>query len=440
MCAPRGGGCGVPFRQPFPEGVLYRTQGKEKVMSPVTLTAFSGVFALGICFSVLGSVKLKLAEQLKIDDAKVGQLISALMFSSLVFVLLIGPLTDMLGFRAIALIGFVAGAICLWLLANATTYKAALIACLLLGLAAMCVNTVGNTLGPAVLFGGKNYPAASNLLNVFFGVGAFITPLIIAALLAKIGYRKTVSLIGAILLIPILFAAFGTFPPPPEGFKITQALGLLARVGVWGGGLALFCYMSLETTLAGFITTYLKSHELSDEKAGTTLSGFWIALMFARLTAAFTIPPGASEYVVPALAVAAVITIALMVAAKSPGIGIGATLLTGFVLGPIFPTLVGVTFNKTENSASVFGLIFGIGLLGAILMPSLIGKYAAKLDIRQSLRILVGVAAALIVLSAFLSFGIRDAAPASAPAEAEAALIMPTTAPQAASWTEASIR
>ncbi|HNV21644.1 MAG TPA: MFS transporter [Candidatus Hydrogenedentes bacterium] len=410
-------------------------------MDPVILTAFSGVFALGVCFSVLGSVKLKLAEQLKIDDAKVGQLISALMFSSLVFVLLIGPLTDQLGFRVIALIGFVAGAICLWLLASATTYQGALVACLLLGLAAMCVNTVGNTLGPSVLFGGKNNAAASNLLNVFFGAGAFITPLIIAALLGKLGYKKTVGIIGAILLIPVIFAVFGTFPAPPEGFKITQALGLLGRKGVWAGGLALFCYMSLEVTLAGFITTYLKSHELSDEKAGTILSGFWIALMIARLIAAFTIPAHVSLYVVPALAVVAVVSIGLMVTAKSAGVGIGATILTGFVLGPMFPTLVGVTFNKTETSGSVFGLIFGIGLLGAILMPSLIGKYAAKLNIRQSLRILVGVAVALIVLSALLSFGIPDAAPAAAlPAEAEAAVTVPATAPHAVSWSEASLR
>ncbi|HQH67802.1 MAG TPA: MFS transporter [Candidatus Hydrogenedentes bacterium] len=407
------------------------------------MTAFSGVFALGVCFSILGSIKLKLAEQLKIDDAKVGQLISALMFSSLVFVLLIGPLTDLLGFKLIALVGFAAGAICVWLLASATSYQASLVACLLLGGAAMCVNTVGNALGPLVLFGGKNNAAALNLLNVFFGMGAFITPLIVAALLKKLGYKSTVGLIGAILLIPIIYTVFGTFPAPPEGFKITQALGLLGRGGVWAGGLALFCYMSLEVTLAGFVTTYLKSHDLSDEKAGTALSGFWIALMLARLIAALTIPAQASVYVVPALALVAVISIAVMVGAKSVGIGVGATLLTGFVLGPIFPTLVGVTFNKTETSGSVFSLIFGIGLLGAILMPSLIGKYAAKMNIRQSLRILVGVAAALILLSAFLSFGIPDAKPAPAlPPAAGAALSVPDSAPHATSgsWTQASIR
>jgi fucose permease len=381
------------------------------MLSIPVMTAFSGVFALGVMFSILGSIKLKLAEQLNIDDAQVGRLISALMFSSMIFLLLIGPLTDLLGFKLIALVGFGAGAVCVWMLASATTFNTAFIACLLLGGAAMCVNTVGNTLGPNVLFGGENPAAASNLLNVFFGIGAFITPLIVVALLKTMGYKATVGLIGAILLVPITYTIMGTtFPDPPEGFRITQALSLLTRGGVLAGGLSLFFYISLEITLAGFITTYLKSHDISDEKAGTTLSGFWIALMAARLITALTVGAGVFVYVVPVLAFVSMLSIGAMVVAKTAGAGIIATLVTGLAIGPIFPTLVGVTFSKTEVSGSVFGIIFAIGLLGGILVPSLIGKYAAKMDIRQSLRILVVMAAGLIVMSAILGFVIPDAA------------------------------
>ena len=381
------------------------------MLSIPVMTAFSGVFALGVMFSILGSIKLKLAEQLNIDDAQVGRLISALMFSSMIFLLLIGPLTDLLGFKLIALVGFGAGAVCVWMLASATTFNTAFIACLLLGGAAMCVNTVGNTLGPNVLFGGENPAAASNLLNVFFGIGAFITPLIVVALLKTMGYKATVGLIGVILLVPITYTIMGTtFPDPPEGFRVTQALSLLTRGGVLAGGLSLFFYISLEITLAGFITTYLKSHDISDEKAGTTLSGFWIALMAARLITALTVGAGVFVYVVPVLAFVSMLSIGAMVVAKTAGAGIIATLVTGLAIGPIFPTLVGVTFSKTEVSGSVFGIIFAIGLLGGILVPSLIGKYAAKMDIRQSLRILVVMAAGLIVMSAILGFVIPDAA------------------------------
>jgi fucose permease len=394
------------------------------------MTAFSGVFALGVMFSILGSIKLKLAEQLNINDAQAGRLISTLMFSSMVCLLIIGPLTDLLGFKLIALVGFGSGAVCVWLLASAKSYNMALVACLFLGGAAMCVNTVGNTLGPNVLFGGESPAAASNLLNVFFGIGAFITPLIVVTLLKKVGYKATVGLIGAILLIPIFYTIAGTFPPPPEGFQITQAVSLLANPGVLMGGLSLFCYISLEITLAGFITTYLKSHEISDEKAGTVLSGFWIALMIARLIAAFTVGGGMIFYFVPVLAVVTMLSISGMVMAKTPGIGIVTTLVTGLAIGPIFPTIVGVTFSKTGVSASVFGIIFAMGLLGGILVPSLIGKYAAEMNIRKSLRILVGMAAGLIVMSAILGFAIPDAVPDEPPAVEAAEIVGPAGTPE----------
>ncbi len=376
-------------------------------MSGAALVAFSGVFALGVIFSILGSVKLKLAEELGIDDAKVGTLISALMFSSLIAVLFVGPLTDMLGYKAIAITGFLVGGICVWLLASALSYGAALVACLLLGIAAMCVNTVGNTLGATVLFDGQDPARASNLLNIFFGLGAFITPLILANLLGIIGYKKTVGLIGTILFIPIIYTLFAKFPEPDEGFVITESIVLLTNPAVLVGGLALFCYIALEASMAGFVTTYLKSHDLSDEKAGTILSGFWISLMAARMLTALLLTGIDPAVVVPALAILAVISIGLMVFAQSTAIGIGATLLTGLALGPIFPTLVGVSFAKTDainagTAGSVFGLIFALGLFGGIIVPMMIGKYAASLDIRQSLKIALGVAVALVVVSTAL--------------------------------------
>lgn len=397
--------------------------GVEQQYVLAAVVAFSGVFALGVIFSILGSVKLKLAAELKIDDAKVGTLISALMFSSLVAVLLIGPLQDMVGYKWIALVGFLLGGACVWLLASAISYQSALIACLLLGIAAMCVNTVGNTLGASVLFGGADAPKASNFLNVFFGLGAFLTPFILANLLAFLGYKKTVGLIGTILFLPLLFAVFAKFPEPGEGFNIAQSISLLGNSAVIVGSLSLFCYIALEASMAGFVTTYLKSHNFSDEKAGTILSGFWISLMLARLiTALFLIGRIDSAMLVPLLGLLAVVSIGIMVVATSPGLGVLGTLLTGLALGPVFPTIVGVTFNKsnaiaTGTAGSVFGLIFGIGLFGGIIVPMLIGKYAAAMSIRQSLKIALVVAVALVVASGVLWLAIPDLSAAAAEPE-----------------------
>jgi len=382
------------------------------------LVAFSGVFSLGVIFSILGSVKLKLADELKIDDAKVGTLISALMFSCLVAVLIIGPLTDKFGFRIIALVGFALAGACVLLLANARSYGSAIAVCLLLGVAAMCVNTVGNTLGntvlPSILYSGEDLllrdqavSRANNLLNVFFGLGAFLAPTVIAMLLSSMGYKKTVSLIGILLFVPIVFALIAKFDPPPAGFDIAKSIGLLSHPAVLVGGAALFCYIALESSMAGFITTYLKSHALSDKSASLILSTFWIGLMAARLITAIWLAGVDPAMIVPALAIVAVIAIAMMVYAPSPAVGILGTILAGFSFGPIFPTLVGVCFTKTDAIAngtggSVFGLIFAIGLSGGIIVPMLIGKFAASLSIRQSMKIALVVAVALVFVSAGL--------------------------------------
>ena len=379
-------------------------------MTIAGLTAFSGVFALGVIFAIFGSIKLKLQEQIKIDDAKASSLISALMFSCLVFSLLIGALTPALGFKVVGLIGFAAGAVCVILLAAAPSYGAALVAFLALGLAAMCVNTVGNTLGPMVLFPG-NPAKASNLLNTFFGVGSFLTPLIIGNLIGKAGYKATLGIIAALLAIPIAWTVMGTdFPVIEGGFNFGRAAGWLINPAVLAGGAALFCYISLEATLGGFLTTYLADHKVDATKANNFLAMFWISLLVARLFTAFVVPQSLFPYYVPVLALVAAVAIMMMVVAKNAGAAVVAMLATGFVMGPIFPTLVGVTFGKTGPSAEVFGLIFAIGLFGGIITPRIMGGFSASGNIRKGMQVLAGLAVALIVISAVLSLAIPDLA------------------------------
>lgn len=381
-------------------------------MSIAALTAFSGVFALGAIFAIFGSVKLKLQEKLGIDDAKASQLISAMMFSCLVFSIVIGAVTPALGFKVVGLLGFGAGAVCVVLLAMAPSYGAAMLAFLALGFAAMCVNTVGNTLGPMVLFP-DNPAKASNLMNVFFGLGSLLTPLIIGNLMGKVGYKATLGIIAALLGIPVLWTVMGTdFPAIEGGFNFGRAAGFLMHPAVLAASAALFCYISLEATLGGFLTTYLTNHKVDGTKANNLLAGFWACLMFARLFTAVAVPQDFFPHYVQVLALVAAASIMMMVTAKNAGPAIVAMLVTGFAIGPIFPTIVGVTFGKTGASAEVFGLIFGIGLLGGIFTPRIMGGFSAGGNIRKGMQVLAGLAVLLVVMSAILSYAIPPLAAA----------------------------
>jgi fucose permease len=103
-------------------------------------------------------------------------------------------------------------------------------------------------------------------------------------------------------------------------------------------------------------------------------------------------------------------SIMMMVLAKSAAAAVVAMLVTGFVLGPIFPTLVGETFGKTGPSAELFGLIFAIGLFGGSITPRIMGGHSASGNLRKGMQVLAGLAVALIVISAVLSLAIPDLA------------------------------
>ncbi len=398
-------------------------------MSMAALVAFSGVFVLGVIFAILGSIKLKLAEILQIDDAQVGKLFSALMFSGLIASLVIGPLTDMLGYGIIAALGFALSGISLWLLAAAISYRSALIACLLLGIGAIGVNT-GNVLGPTVLFGGQDPSRASNLLNILFGLGALLTPLVMAFLLGRLGYKKTVAFLGLVLFVPVILPRFAELPTPGAGFDAMESMRLLANPAVLLGGMGLFCSIAIQSSLAGFVTSYLKSYEFSDEKAGALLSGFWIALILSRVVATAAPPSIAPGIVLPIVTLLMAVSIALMIVTRSAFMAALFSLLAGFFLGPIFPTLVGESLSKTNaigmgTAGSVFGLIFAMGLCGGIVVPTMTGKHAVRHGIRKSLRISLGVSLVLVLIGSMFYFvptveadlpdDVVDEAPISAP-------------------------
>ncbi len=85
----------------------------------IQTVALMSVFGLGIAFSVIGALKLKLVKELNIDDARFGKLISALMFTSMFVVLIFGPLVDMFGYKPIAIAGYVLGFTAVFMLISA---------------------------------------------------------------------------------------------------------------------------------------------------------------------------------------------------------------------------------------------------------------------------------------------------------------------------------
>ena len=370
----------------------------------IQTVALLSVFGLGIAFSAVGALKLELAKQLKINDAQFGKLISALMFTSIFVVLAFGPLVDMFGYRPIAIAGFLLGALAVYMLVSSRSYGSAVLSCIVLGVGAMCLN-LGNTLIPMVLFEG-NPAAASNFGNIFFGIGAFITPILVGMLLHRLGYKATGTLITLLLLAPVVVAAFASFPEVQKtgltfGQAFADAFGLLANPAIVIAGLALFCYVGLEVSMGGWISTYAANQGFESRGANMVLSSFWIGLMIARLIATVAVTSANGIWAVSILALAAAVLMGLMIATNSKNLAALLVFLTGFCFGPIFPTVVGITFSKIDQSSygSAFGIIFAIGLLGGSTLPAAIGMYSRGKPIKKSFPIAMAAALVLFVLA-----------------------------------------
>jgi fucose permease len=378
------------------------------------IVALLCVFGLGMCFSLLGSISVKLMPRLKIDQGKFGSMISAFMFTCLIASLIAGVVVDKIGYKPVAIFGFVATAICIFLLAGGKTYSMALLPCLLLGFGAMALNTAGNTLIPVVLFEGKNPAAASNLGNVFFGLGLFITPLIVSFLFKKTTYEKAVSTLGVIVLIPVALAVMAKYPAAQAGFAIADAFALLKEPAVLVAALALFCYISLEVSFCNWLPSYSKEvisrdfpqmdGSVVDATAQQMLSVFAVAMMAGRLIASQIQTITAHGGII--IAVVAVIAGLIILAMTKSGAIWNSALIAcaGLAFAPCFPTIVGVTFAKfsPEIYGSIFGIIFAVGLAGAVIIPKAIGNLAKGSSVQKGLKLLLPACVALVILAIIL--------------------------------------
>jgi len=386
----------------------------------VSIVALTAVFSLGIAFIILGAVSEELKTALGVTNAEIGNLVLTLFLTSVFVQLIVGPMVDKFGYKPVAIIGFLVEGLAMFLIASATSLGTATMACVLLGIGAMCLNTVGNTLIPVVLFDGKDPARASNFGNAFFGLGYVVTPLLFSLLgSAGVPYATGVLVLGGLMVLFLLVAFSAKFPASATGYEFSMAFKLLGTPAVIVAALALFCYISLEVSLGTWAKPYMTelfggaANPGAVSRAGLILSLFGAAMMVGRfVTSTVKNLTAIGIRLIAVLALVAMGAILVMIMTASATVATAAVVLTGFVFAPIFPTIVGVTFAKFEPRlyGSIFGIIFAIGLLGGTFVPQIVGSLSVGATIQQSLLIVAAMAGALFVIALFLGTGSKKAA------------------------------
>ena len=169
-----------------------------------------------------------------------------------------------------------------------------------------------------------------------------------------------------------------------EKFWFLKNTGFLLAVG------ALFFYKGLENSVNGWFVTYLKSTGfMSTSLATVMVSVTWIMIMIGRIVIASiskSVPPAKILAVISALQFASVL---ILVFADHTTMAVAALILLGLGMAGAFPTTTAFTGDLMGNSPLGMSVFTGIGSLGGILTPQVIGVLADKLGFQAAILFLV---------------------------------------------------
>lgn len=363
--------------------------------SMLTTMQVAALAVAGMCHALLGSVKVPLAKKLAIDEARVGGLVSVFGFTLIPMVLAAGFLVDALGKQAVLGGGFVLLIISLVLLARLKSYPLALVAVLLLGTGWSALVNVLNVTSPPAFLPPEEIKTrmsyAMNMGDFVFGMGAFLTPILVAVLIRKLHLSITLLVLATFAVVPLLLGLGVDWSSPQlvtEGSEtVAGGLGiLLSDPIVWLCCLAFFCHVPIEAAVAAWATTLMTDRGVKEGAASTLLSVFWLTFMGSRLAAALLLPKGADTILVIGMAGLCIVFTLGIVLSRSAWVTSGLVVLAGCILGPIFPTLIAILLSHLPTSlhGRAVGIFFCIGGIGWTAIPILIGAYAKRTSVQQA--------------------------------------------------------
>ncbi len=378
----------------------------------LTVMQVAALAIAGMCFALLGSVKLPLARKLKIDEGKVGGLVSVFGFTLIPMVVAAGFLVDFLGQQAVLGGGFVLVILSLVLLAHSRRYSGALLAVLILGTGWSALVNVLNVTSPPAFVPANELPErmvyAMNMGDFIFGMGTFVTPLIIVYCAKQFGLIRTLYGFAVVSLVPLLLGLGVNWAALRVEATDSVAGGLAKLLSdpiVWLCAVAFFFHVPTEASIVTWATTLMTDKKVSEGRASTLLSAFWLTFMGSRLATALLLPAGGDTILVVVMAFCSVAITLSIVFCRDPLWMCALIVVSGAVVGPIFPTLIAILLGHVDRSlhGRAVGVFFCIGGVGWTVLPILIGMYAKRTSVQRGFLIATGSAVLLCVLAIALT-------------------------------------
>ena len=372
-----------------------------------------------LTFLAIGWTGLLIPSLIRSIEATFGQTDAGLGIVYLVYALAYasasfggGPLTERLGRRPVLGVAVLATGIGAAGLGLAATWAAFVIAALVAGAGAGCLDGGVNGLVLDVYREGRG--RAMNLLHTCFSVGALAAPLIVGALVGS-GVAWQAVAIGTGTVIALLAAAYAVVPMPsgrrtaddathrlppatsdPGGRRLLSGPLLLLGIGI-------ATYVASEVGVSNWLVRFLEPAPLTT--ATMALSLYWAGLTAGRIISSAIADRFDHLRFTIACAVGMTILVTAAVVVPSLGLSIVFFAAAGVASGPVFPMIVAIGGDRyPERSAAVGGSLVGMAVIGSTIYPPTMGFMSVTVGLTVAM--LGNSLLALVCVFALVAFGL----------------------------------
>ncbi|HEX8984448.1 MAG TPA: MFS transporter [Anaerolineae bacterium] len=362
--------------------------------------AILAIFVYGMIAAMLGTILPDISQRFSLTPKQNGNIALFQAVGLMVGSFCAGPLMDVEGKKMGMLAGLALVALALFLLRSAGGYQSVVVAMLILGVGGGTIVTAANSLNADI--DPSNPAVISNWLNLFFGLGGLVTPLVSAKLFQK--NPKTLSVFAATLAILGLLASVGAPFKPASGqvtFQFSAVSGLLTDPRLLVLALMLFLYVACECGVWNWLVRHLIAQGVPESRALTILSlGFALGLIVGRVIAAQVLTQVPGKTVLIAAGALMAVTTFLMLQSASASKAQILVFLAGLAMAPVFPTALGVIGSKFtgDTAATAIGIGATAGWFGLVISSPIIGGIAGDDPKRLKKALLVLPAASVVLM------------------------------------------
>ena len=347
----------------------------------VNISFFYTLFIFAICYTVASPILIELSEHIGRRTEVMGLIFSFYFGGFMLGSFLSSWIVNYFSRKTLLVISYLLISVAVFSLAFTVSFAHIAIAFFIIGLCGGFLESQITTL--MIDLNKKNEGLFVNLSQVFFGIGAFVGPMITALIIGSgVHWKYTFIIAGILCILNFIFFLFIDISHL-EIKKIKGKAGFFSSGGLEYKTVfillifSMFFYVCSEIGLAAYIPTFLRLEKgFTDVFAAQVLSYFWLSSIFGRVAIGFLTKKIKITYILLVITILSIISIIGGIYFKNNTLVVISFILTGIFLSGIWPLIVtegGLQYPSRRNFVVAI-IVFsgGLGGLSAPLLLSLI--------------------------------------------------------------------